>query len=307
MFSRFLILVIIFNYSLNKCAFADSELALLQQKYPSVSANTYLSLPRSADLQGWDNLVIKLAASGVPKDQLLNIYSSKNFPQFETVYFGLNPGESKNLYRGIVSSANANKVKAFITENKSVFSRAEREFGVNPEIIASLLFIESRFGANTGKSPAIYRLSRLANISDPNNLRANYVRAKKMHKTATLDQVLKRAHYLEDTFLPEVAALFKIAAENNIAVKEIQGSSAGAFGWPQFLPTSYLKYSVDYDGDGKRSLHSKADAIGSVAKYLSHNGWKKGISLKEKRAVIWTYNKSNPYIDAALNLAARAV
>lgn len=282
---------------------ADDEIALLRDKYPSISATKYLSLPNNTDLRGWDNLVIKLAAAGIPKDHLLNVYSSKSFPRFETVYFGLNPGESKNLYRGIATTANAKKVRNFITQNKTYFKKAQKEFDVDPEIIAALLFIESRFGANTGKESVIYRLSRLANIGDPINLKNNFIRARKMNSKVKLEQVLKRAHYLENTFLPEAAASFAVANENNISVHSLKGSSAGAFGWPQFLPGSYVKYAVDFDSDGKKSLHSAPDAIGSVARYLSANGWRSNLANKSKRQVIWTYNKSNPYIDAALNLS----
>ena len=85
----------------------------------------------------------------------------------------------------------------------------------------------------------------------------------------------------------------------------IRGSIAGAFGLPQFLPSSYLKFDTDGNGDGRVSLYDPEDAIASCARYLKENGWRPGIDRAQKRKVIWTYNRSTPYIDTVLALADR--
>ena len=82
----------------------------------------------------------------------------------------------------------------------------------------------------------------------------------------------------------------------------MRGSGAGAFGFPQFLPTSYLRYGVDGDGDGRVSLYDMADAAASCARFLAQNGWRPGLSLAEQRRVLWQYNRSEPYIDTILAL-----
>jgi len=83
----------------------------------------------------------------------------------------------------------------------------------------------------------------------------------------------------------------------------ITGSGAGAFGLTQFLPSSYLRFAVDGDGDGVVSLYDADDAIASTANYLRGNGWRPGISYTDQRRVIWTYNHSDAYIDTVLRLA----
>jgi membrane-bound lytic murein transglycosylase B len=85
----------------------------------------------------------------------------------------------------------------------------------------------------------------------------------------------------------------------------LRGSGSGAFGYPQFLPTSYLRYGTDGDGDGIVDLYDSRDAAASCANYLASHGWKTATSDAQRRAVIWRYNHSAPYVDTVLTLAGR--
>jgi membrane-bound lytic murein transglycosylase B len=114
----------------------------------------------------------------------------------------------------------------------------------------------------------------------------------------------ERARYLEATFLPEIPALLEICKRNKLDVLEIRGSSAGAFGMPQFLPSAFLRFGVDGDRDGTISLFNEVDALWSTAKFLSAFGYRHDLLLKEKRAVLWRYNKSDPYIDTVLAVSS---
>ena len=69
---------------------------------------------------------------------------------------------------------------------------------------------------------------------------------------------------------------------------------------PQFLPSSYLRFAVDGNGDGRVSLYDPADAIASAANYLRAPRLAARLSYAEQRQVIWTYNHSDPYIDTVL-------
>ena len=90
----------------------------------------------------------------------------------------------------------------------------------------------------------LYRLARLAMANDPDNLRRNLNRWSA--GDPDVEQRLRaRARYLEDTFYPEVRATFEIARREGIDPLGLKGSGAGEFGFPQFLPTSYLQYAVD--------------------------------------------------------------
>jgi membrane-bound lytic murein transglycosylase B len=137
----------------------------------------------------------------------------------------------------------------FWLENTAALERASREFGVPEEIIVATIGIETLYGRNTGSFKVIDALSTLAFDYPP---RAEYFKG-------------ELEHYL------------LLAREASLDATSVRGSYAGAIGVPQFMPSSYRKYGIDFDGDGKRDLsNSTADAIGSVANYYRSHGWKTG-------------------------------
>ena len=125
-------------------------------------------------------------------------------------------------------------------------ARAEAEFGVPPEVILGILGVETSFGGNTGSFRTIDALATIA-----------------------FDGT-RRQEYFRD----ELKELLLLARESGLDPLLIKGSYAGAMGLPQFMPSSYRRYAVDYDGDGAIDLlGSPADAIGSVASYVKAFGW----------------------------------
>jgi membrane-bound lytic murein transglycosylase B len=99
----------------------------------------------------------------------------------------------------------------------------------------------------------------------------------------------------------ELVAMSEIEKKFGIDFNTVYGSWAGAFGISQFLPSSFLNYAVDGNGDDKIDLFDKIDAIHSVANYLVAHKW--GNTTEQKRKAIWRYNNSNAYVDAVLKLA----
>jgi membrane-bound lytic murein transglycosylase B len=133
--------------------------------------------------------------------------------------------------------------------------RAEEQFGVPPEVILGILGVETRYGENTGSFRAIDTLVTIA-----------------------FDGVRRR-----DFFREELRQLLLLAKEKGIDPLSLKGSYAGAVGLPQFMPSSYRKYAVDFDGDGAIDLlGSPADAIGSIAAYIKAFGWTPGETPKAK-------------------------
>jgi membrane-bound lytic murein transglycosylase B len=127
--------------------------------------------------------------------------------------------------------------------------RAEEEFGVPAEVILGILGVETSYGQNTGSFRAIDALATIA-----------------------FDGVRR-----QDYFREELKELLLLARDTGIDPLVIKGSYAGAVGLPQFMPSSYRKYAVDYDGDGAIDLlGSPADAIGSIASYIKAFGWVAG-------------------------------
>jgi len=137
----------------------------------------------------------------------------------------------------------------FWRQNGTALARAGREYGVPQEVIVAIIGIETFYGRNTGRWRVIDALTTLAFDYPP---RAAFFRGE-----------------LENYLI--------FARESGTDVFSVRGSWAGAIGIPQFMPGSYLKFAVDFDGDGVVDLSaSAADAVGSVANFLKQHGWRPG-------------------------------
>ncbi len=137
--------------------------------------------------------------------------------------------------------------KIYLQQYQSLFTRIEQDFGVNREAVVAIWAVETRYGANCGK----FNLFRSLNT-----LFAAYPRR-------------------SDFFRHELIEYLLLCRKNNLDPKTILGSYAGAFGQAQFMPSSYRKYAIDYDGDHRADLlNSKPDIFASIANYLKTFGWK---------------------------------
>ena len=255
---------------------------------------------------GWSYLIDRLAADGVPRAQAAQLFSDPRMEPFTGLEFGLAPREPRSTYRHFLHPSSIAQARDCRARYASAFEKAEREHGVSASVVAAILHVESGCGRNTGSMVVLYRVARLAMANEPGNLAANTARLAAEHPegpVAVDARVRARAKYLEDTFYPEVRATLVLADRLGIDPLALRGSSAGAFGYPQFLPTSYLKHGVDGDGDGRVSLYDPDDAIVSTASYLAAYGWRPGITAATRRATIWRYNHSDAYVDAVLALA----
>jgi len=137
----------------------------------------------------------------------------------------------------------------FWNEHLALLQQAERKYGVPPQMILAIIGAETLFGRYKGKHRVIDALTTLG---------FDYPRRAKF-------------------FRKELKEFLLMTREENIDPTSLKGSYAGAMGMPQFIPSSFRAYAVDFDGDGKRDLwHNPADVIGSVASYFSRHGWKTG-------------------------------
>ncbi len=138
-----------------------------------------------------------------------------------------------------------NQGKARLKEHKAILDEVSKIYGVQPRFIVALWGVETRFGKYTGGFNVVEALTTLAY----DNRRADYFRG-------------------------ELMTALQILNEGHISVKDMKGSWAGAMGQAQFMPSSFVNFSVDHDGDGKRDIWTtKADVFGSAANYLAKSGW----------------------------------
>ncbi len=133
-------------------------------------------------------------------------------------------------------------------QNRAVLRRVSSAYGLPPSVVVSVWGLESTFGRFTGTRPTIAALATLAH----DNRRAAMFRS-------------------------ELIDALRIVEAGDIEPARMTGSWAGAMGQPQFMPSSYLKYAVDFDKDGRRDIwRSRPDAFASIANYLKEQGWRKG-------------------------------
>ncbi len=136
--------------------------------------------------------------------------------------------------------------RANFARQTGLLAQVERRYGVDPRIIVGIWGIESAFGSNKGN----YRL---------------------VEALSTLAWEGRRAAY----FRKELLNALRILDAGDITPTRMTSGYAGAMGQPQFMPSSYLSYAVDFDGDGRRDIwDSIPDVFGSIANYLARNGWR---------------------------------
>jgi membrane-bound lytic murein transglycosylase B len=151
---------------------------------------------------------------------------------------------------------------AFWQAHEAALARAEERFGVPAELIAGLIGVETFYGQITGGFRVLDALTTLGFDFPPGRR--------------------DRSEF----FRSELAEFLKLCQREGLDPATLKGSYAGAMGWPQFMPSSWNKHAIDFDGDGHVDLiQSPVDAIGSVANYLVQHGWQRGMTTHYTVAV----------------------
>jgi membrane-bound lytic murein transglycosylase B len=166
------------------------------------------------------------------------------------------PGKmSWEKYRSIfVTEGRIDSGVIFWQNNKKTLANAESKYGVPSAIIVAILGIETNYGKVQGKYPT---LKTLIGKAFGTSSRRNFYRK-------------------------ELESFLLLARENTLPPLAIKGSSAGALGYAQFIPSSYRYYAVDFDNDFRVDLfNNKHDAIGSIANYLAQHNWQKSGKIAE--------------------------
>lgn len=162
------------------------------------------------------------------------------------------------------------RAQQMMQRHGAVLDRIERQFGVPGGVIVAIWGLETDFGADNGKFSTLRAL-------------------------ATLAYDCRRP----EKFKPELLDALRIVARGDMTPAEMRGAWAGEIGQTQFMPSSYLKFAIDYDGNGRRDLiRSVPDVLASTANYLKGYGWQRGQPWGPGTAnfdVLLQWNKSQVY------------
>lgn len=167
-----------------------------------------------------------------------------------------------------------------LRKHAGLFQRIEAQYGVPGEILVAIWGLETDFGSFNGSFPTIRALATLAYDC----------RRSEMFRTELIDAL-------------------KIVDRGDMKPAAMKGAWAGEIGQTQFMPSSYLKFAVDYDGDGRRDLvASVPDVLASTANYLKGYGWRQGAGWEPGQpnyAVIKQWNKAEVYSKTIAYFATR--
>lgn len=212
-------------------------------------------------------------------------------------------------YHGVQVAPNgAEQVRAFMQAHKDIFEITEKDFGVSQTVIASLLWMETRHGKNYGNFhvPSAFLHLLQSERNDVNAFLQD--NAKEFNAKVTQRQrkeIKKRTKRKADWALGELKALQTLYKKDPEKLSGLYGSFSGAFGMPQFLPSSYKHWARTTRKKSAPDLFTADDAIYSVGFYLKDHGWNKKRPKKHVQ-VLMKYNNSKDYAEAILKMAKMA-
>ncbi len=237
----------------------------------SASFETWLNDFRTeAAAKGISQATINASLAGITPDQ--SVLTRDRSQQVFTQTFEQFSGRMipPRLARG------ANMMKQY----GSVLARIEQAYGVPGEVLVAIWGLETDFGANSGKFATIRAL-------------------------ATLAHDCRRA----ESFRAELLDALRIVDRGDLPASEMRGAWAGEIGQTQFMPSSWIKYAVDFDGNGRRDLiRNVPDVLASTANYLAGHGWQKGKDWEPGSpnfAAIQQWNKSEVYAKTIASFATQ--
>jgi membrane-bound lytic murein transglycosylase B len=210
--------------------------------------------------------------------------------------------ESRLNYNQFVTQKSILTAQDYINVYRDELERAQAQYGVDKEIIAAIILVETRLGTRMGKSSVFNVLSTMAALED-RHLRNRLWIALPEKNRYSRKKFEAKADKKSKWAYAELKALIRYTSKERIDPTSISGSYAGALGICQFMPSNIFRLAVDQNQDGKVDLFDHDDAIGSVANYLRHYGWRPEIDEKKAYKIILRYNYSKPYAKTILKIA----
>jgi lytic murein transglycosylase len=211
---------------------------------------------------GISQAALASALGGVSYDRTV-IHYDRNQKSFKLSF--------EQFYARRVGSSLIRRGQALMRQHKATFDRVEKQYGVPASVLVAIWGLETNYGADTSGKFSIIR------------------------SLATLAYDCRRSPF----FTGQLMDAMRIVQRGDMTPAELRGGWAGEIGQTQFLPTPYVKYGVDFDGDGRRDLvRSVPDILASTANFLKGHGWKAGQSWEPgsaNYAVIRDWNRAEVY------------
>ncbi len=268
---------------------------------PQVKADVKPKSPIKSYTLKLEEELIKDLKGKVPSTFIKRVFSSPKLKFLPGLMIRrLTWKEAKLPYYQFLEPARIKRAYCFLIYNKEFLNSLEKRFGVDKEVLTAIFLVETNLGKNTGKFPVInvfYSLALAKHLDLLKNL------AKQKGVRLTDPKVVRFIEKRSDWAYNELLYFLEICYKNHWNPFDVKGSVFGAFGYPQFVPKSYLTYGYDWNGDGIVDLYNVQDALASIANYLKKEGYSLSSTFQEKKKVIMKYNISEPYADTVLKVA----
>ena len=266
---------------------------------------TPLTVSASEPLFG--SLQERLIADGFDPILVKSIYQNPQVKmEIEVVAGNLVRSEATLNYDQFLSSYALHKAERYLKNYGQTLEEVKLRFGVEPEVVVAVLMVETALGTYPGKYFAVNVLSTMA-ASEEVEIREKILTSltEEQRNMQSPEVVSRRLERRAARGYRELKALVNYMQKNEIEPFSVRGSSEGAIGIPQFLPSNIEYYGRDGDGDGRIDLFNHHDAIASVAFFLRAHRWGKAKGDAAKKKVLLYYNRSTYYADTVYTLALR--
>jgi len=252
-------------------------------------------------------LVNRLQMDGLDGEYLRNVFSR---PELElmpkVVAKSLVRKEANINYAQFLEEYSMSRTISYLKTHNRILKKIENRFGVSAPVIVAILSVETSCGRYMGYLETVNILVTQILSLEPGIFQGIFDQIPLKDKSKpNLKEIKKRLRKKSIRAYKELKALLTYVKDQNIDPFSIKGSTEGAIGLPQFLPSNIKIYGFDGNGDGKIDLFQHEDAIASIASYLKAHNWSGDNNHEKKKQIIRHYNASDYYAITILKVAER--
>ncbi len=254
-------------------------------------------------------LLTALHAEGFAREDLNRIFLDQRLQKIDRVVtFNVFNPDSADIYEQFLSPFAIKLAKGFRNRHLTELKQVEARFGVWKEVIVAILLVETQFGTAALRYRPLEVFTTLIVDASPAAVERHYQRLKpaypQLERAFLEERLRKKAQWAYG----ELVALLSMHDLQRVDdLYNIKGSYAGAFGWPQFLPSSYLSWAVDGNRDRRIDLDNPSDAMASIANFLKVHGWRRNAPAEDNMRAVWEYNHSTHYVRTIFSVARMTV
>ena len=249
----------------------------------------------------------RLVADGLDAQLVQSLYENPAVRlETELLAANLRRSEARLNYDQFLTPTAVARAARYLQQYRPALEEAHRRHGVSPQVIVAIIMVETSLGEHTGKHPTFNLLSTMAVADDPQ------VRTLVLDSLTPEDRKLQSDEVISQKLERRIArgyrelrALIDYARQSQSDPLAVRGSSEGAIGIPQFLPSNIGRYGRDGDGDGTVDLFKHEDAIVSIGCFLEMHQWRQAQGAREMKRVLLNYNRSSYYANTVHDLARR--